>query len=59
MHRIKEHYRVVKGGEREFADLLLPPKNHGNDMRQTTCERAVDENILRLPAIIDLIKEYT
>ena len=46
-----------KGGDREFVDLLLLAQNHGIDVVETACELAVDQNTLRLPAIINLINQ--
>jgi len=55
MHRIREHYMAGKGGDREFVDLLLLAQDHGIEAVEMACELAVEQNTLRLPAIINLI----
>jgi len=55
MHRIGEHCMAGKGGDREFVDLLLPARDHGIEVVETACEPAVEQDTLRLPAIIDPI----
>ena len=57
MHKIKHHYMAGKGGDREFVDLLLLAQDHGINMAEMACELAVEQNILRLPAIINLINQ--
>ena len=57
MHRIREHYMAGKGGDREFVDLLLLAQDHGIEVVETACEMAVEQNTLRLPAIINLINQ--
>ncbi|WP_306154055.1 hypothetical protein [Roseovarius sp. MMSF_3281] len=57
MHRIREHYMAGKGGDREFVDLLLLAQDHGIEVVETACELAVQQNTLRLPAIINLINQ--
>lgn len=46
-----------KGGDRDFVDLLLLAQDHGIEVVETACELAVDQNTLRLPAIINLINQ--
>ena len=46
-----------KGGDREFVDLLLLAEDHGIEVVETACELAVEQNTLRLPAIINLINQ--
>jgi len=55
MHRIREHYMAGKGGDREFVDLLLLARDHGIELLERACELAVEQDTLRLPAIINLI----
>ena len=46
-----------KGGDREFVDLLLLAQDHGIEVVERACEMAVEQNTLRLPAIINLINQ--
>jgi hypothetical protein len=46
-----------KGGDREFVDLLLLAQEHGIETVGMACELAVEQNTLRLPAIINLINQ--
>jgi len=46
-----------KGGDREFVDLLLLAHDHGIEVVEMACELAVEQNTLRLPAIINLINQ--
>ncbi|WP_197703940.1 hypothetical protein [Cohaesibacter sp. ES.047] len=46
-----------KGGDREFVDLLLLAQDHGIEAVEMACELAVEQNTLRLPAIINLINQ--
>lgn len=48
---------AAKGGDREFVELLLLAQDHGIEVVETACERAVEQNTLRLPAIINLINQ--
>ena len=57
MTRIKDHYMQGKGGDRDFVDLLLLVQDHGFDAVEMACELAVEQNTLRLPAIINLINQ--
>ena len=57
MHRIKEHYMAGKGGDREFVDLLLLVQDHGIEVVEMACARAVEQNTLRLSAVINLINQ--
>jgi transposase len=57
MQQIKDHYMRDKGGDRDFVDLLLLALTHGMDVVETACDRAVEQNTLRLPAIINLINQ--
>lgn len=57
MRRIKDHYMKSKGGDREFVDLLLQAQEHGMDAVEMACELAVEQNTLRLPAVINLINQ--
>lgn len=57
MHRIREHYMAGKGGDREFVDLLLLAQDHGIEVVEIACDLAVEQNTLRLPAIVNLINQ--
>ena len=57
MHRIKEHYMAGKGGDRKFVDLLLLVQDHGIEVVEMACARAVEQNTLRLSAVINLINQ--
>ncbi|WP_063299351.1 IS21 family transposase [Pseudovibrio sp. WM33] len=57
MLMIKDHYMDSKGGDREFVDLLMLVQDHGIEMVEAACELAVEQNTLRLPAIINLINQ--
>lgn len=54
MHRTREHYMAGKGGDREFVDLLLLAQDHGLEVVGMACDLAVEQNTLRLPAVINL-----
>lgn len=43
-----------KGGDREFVDLLLLAQDHGIEVVEIACDLAVEQNTLRLPAIVNL-----
>ena len=57
MQQIKDHYMRGKGGDRDFVDLLLLAQSHGIEVVETACDLAVAQNILRLPAITNLINQ--
>jgi len=57
MRRIKDHYMKDKGGDREFVDLLMLAQEHGIETVAVACELAVEQNTLRLPAIINLVNQ--
>jgi hypothetical protein len=57
MCRIRDHYMKGKGGDRDFVDLLLLAQDHGIEAVEMACELAVEQNTLRLPAIINLINQ--
>lgn len=57
MLRIKDHYMKDKGGDREFVDLLILAQEHGIETVAAACELAVEQNTLRLSAIINLINQ--
>jgi Mu transposase-like protein len=57
MHRIKDCYMANKGGDRDFVDLLLLAQQHGIATVEVACELAVEQNTIRLPAIINLINQ--
>ena len=46
-----------KGGDREFVDLLLLAQDHGIEVVEMACDLAVEQNTLRLPAVINLINQ--
>jgi transposase len=55
MHKIKVHYMNTKGGDRDFVELLMQVQEHGIEIIETACDLAVEQNTLRLPAIINLM----
>lgn len=57
MIKIKDAYLKHKGGDREFVDLLMLVPDHGLDAVEMACELAVEQNTLRLAAIINLINQ--
>jgi hypothetical protein len=57
MNRIKSTYMKVKGGDRDFVELLMLVQEHGIDVVEMACDMAVEQNTLRLPAIINLINQ--
>lgn len=57
MHRIRDHYMKGKGGDRDFVDLLLLAQDHGIEVVEIACELAVEQDTLRLSAIINLINQ--
>ena len=57
MNRIKSIYMKVKGGDRDFVELLMLVQEHGIDVVGMACDMAVEQNTLRLPAIINLINQ--
>ena len=57
MNRIKSIYMKVKGGDRDFVELLMLVQEHGIDVVGMACGMAVEQNTLRLPAIINLINQ--
>jgi len=54
MQRIKDCYMANKGGDRDFVELLLLAQQHGIATVEVACELAVEQNTIRLPAIINL-----
>ncbi|SHM51778.1 hypothetical protein SAMN05443432_108166 [Roseovarius litoreus] len=46
-----------EGGERQFVELLLLAQDHGIEVVEIACELAVEQNTLRLPALINLINQ--
>ena len=59
MNRIRSGYMKVKGGDRDFVELLMLVQEHGIDAVGMACDIAVEQNTLRLPAIINLINQLT
>lgn len=57
MMRIRACYMDSRGGDRDFVDLLMLVQEHGIDVVEMACERAVEQKTLRLPAIINLINQ--
>jgi hypothetical protein len=55
MTRIKNLYMETKGGDRDFVELLMLVQQHDLTTVEVACELAVEQNTLRLPAIINLI----
>lgn len=54
MGQIKDRYMETKGGDREFVDLLMLVQDYDLATVEVACELAVDQNTLRLPAIVNL-----
>ena len=57
MKRIRSSYMKGKGGDRDFVELLMLVQEHGIETVGIACDRAVEQNTLRLPAIINLINQ--
>lgn len=57
MQRIRDHCMASKGGDREFVDLLLLAHEHGLDVVEMACDLAVEQNTLRLSAIVNLVNQ--
>ena len=57
MNRIRSSYMMVKGGDRDFVELLMLVQEHGIDVVGMACDMAVEQNTLRLAAIINLINQ--
>ena len=57
MTRIKDLYMDTKGGDRDFVELLMMVQSHDLTTVEVACELAVEQNTLRLPAIINLINQ--
>ena len=57
MTRIKDLYMETKGGDRDFVELLMLVQQHDITIVEKACELAVEQNTLRLPAIINLINQ--
>jgi len=55
MNKIKACYMDTKGGDRDFVKLLMQVQEHGMETVAIACDLAVEQNTLRLPAIINLI----
>jgi hypothetical protein len=54
---IKDRYLTTKGGDRDFVELLMLVQNHSIEIVEMACELAVEQNTLRLAAIINLINQ--
>jgi hypothetical protein len=57
MTRIKDLYMKTKGSDRDFVELLMLVQQHDITIVENACELAVQQNTLRLPAIINLINQ--
>jgi len=57
MNKIKAHYMDTKGGDRDFVELLMLVQEHGIEVVKMACDLAVEQNTLRLPAIINLVNQ--
>jgi len=55
---IKGRYLTTKGGDRDFVELLILVQEHGIEIVEMACELAVEQNTLRLAAIINLINQF-
>ena len=47
----------IKGGDRDFVDLLILVQEHGIEVVEMACELAVEQKTTRLCAIINLINQ--
>ena len=56
MNKIKSRYMDTKGGDRDFVELLMLVQEHGIEVVEMACDLAVEQNTLRLPAIINLVE---
>ena len=54
MNKIKARYMDTKGEDRDFVELLMLVQEHGMEVVEIVCDLAVDQNMLHLPAIINL-----
>lgn len=57
MNKIKSRYMDTKGGDRDFVELLMLVQGHGIEVVEMACDLAVEQNTLRLPAIINLVNQ--
>ena len=57
INQIRSSYMKIKGGDRDFVELLMLVQEHGIETVGMACDRAVEQNTLRLPAIINLINQ--
>ena len=57
MNKIKSRYMDTKGGDRDFVELLMLVQEHGMEAVEMACDLAVEQNTLRLPAIINLVNQ--
>ena len=57
MNKIKARYMDTKGGDRDFVELLMLVQEHGMEAVEMACDLAVEQNTLRLPAIINLVNQ--
>lgn len=57
MNTIKARYMDTKGGDRDFVELLMLVQEHGIEAVEMACDLAVEQNTLRLPAIINLVNQ--
>jgi len=57
MLKVKDLYLTTKRGDRDFVELLMLVQEHGIEIVEMACELAVEQNTLRLAAIINLINQ--
>lgn len=57
INKIKARYMDTKGGDRDFVELLMLVQEHGIEAVEMACDLAVEQNTLRLPAIINLVNQ--
>jgi len=57
MNMIKAHYMNIKGGDRDFVELLMMVQEHGIEAVEMACELALRQKTTRLSAIINLINQ--
>jgi hypothetical protein len=57
MNQIRALYRDIKGGDRDFVDLLLMVIEHDIETIEMACALALEDKTTHLPAITNLINQ--
>jgi hypothetical protein len=57
MEKIKDIYMDLKGGDRDFVELLLMVQEHGIEAIDMACELALEQKTTRLPMVINFINQ--